>query len=92
MIHSQFFTVGAERGPNRRPTFQRYRLRDASGSSPGMLPADHSSLPAAPPGKDGLCRLGTHVTSAQRMRWFKKGLQSGRLEDGDAFSMPYSAL
>lgn len=34
----------------------------------------------------------THGTSAQRMRWFKKGLQSGRLEDGDTFSMPYSAL
>jgi uncharacterized protein len=34
----------------------------------------------------------THGTSAQRMRWFKKGLDSGRLEDGDTFSIPYSAL
>lgn len=34
----------------------------------------------------------THGTSAQRMRWFKKGLQSGRLEDGDTFSVPYNAL
>ncbi len=34
----------------------------------------------------------THGTSTQRMRWFKKGLDSGRLEDGDTFSMPYSAL
>jgi len=34
----------------------------------------------------------THGTSAQRMRWFNKGLQSGKFEDGDTFSMPYSAL
>jgi predicted metalloprotease len=34
----------------------------------------------------------THGTSAQRTRWFTKGLQSGRLEDGDTFSMPYSSL
>jgi predicted metalloprotease len=34
----------------------------------------------------------THGTSSQRMRWFKKGLQSGRLEDGDTFAVPYSGL
>src|SRR4051794_22069440 len=34
----------------------------------------------------------THGTSAQRMRWFNKGLQSGRIEDGDTFSVSYSAL
>jgi uncharacterized protein len=34
----------------------------------------------------------THGTSAQRMRWFNKGLESGRIEDGDTFSIPYSAL
>jgi predicted metalloprotease len=34
----------------------------------------------------------THGTSEQRMRWFNKGLQSGRLEEGDTFSMPYSQL
>jgi predicted metalloprotease len=34
----------------------------------------------------------THGTSEQRMRWFSKGLQSGRLEDGDTFSQPYEAL
>jgi predicted metalloprotease len=34
----------------------------------------------------------THGTSEQRMRWFKKGLQSGRIEDGDTFSMPYDSL
>lgn len=34
----------------------------------------------------------THGTSEQRMRWFNKGLQSGRFEDGDTFSMPYNAL
>ena len=34
----------------------------------------------------------THGTSAQRMRWFNKGLQSGRLEDGDTFTVPYSGL
>lgn len=34
----------------------------------------------------------THGTSEQRMRWFNKGLQSGRIEDGDTFSMPYSQL
>ena len=34
----------------------------------------------------------THGTSEQRMRWFTRGLQSGRLEDGDTFSIPYEAL
>lgn len=34
----------------------------------------------------------THGTSAQRMRWFSKGFKSGRLEDGDTFSMPYENL
>jgi predicted metalloprotease len=34
----------------------------------------------------------THGTSAQRMRWFNKGLESGKIESGDTFSMPYSAL
>jgi predicted metalloprotease len=34
----------------------------------------------------------THGTSAQRMRWFNKGLVSGRIEDGDTFSMPYQNL
>jgi predicted metalloprotease len=34
----------------------------------------------------------THGTSAQRMRWFNKGLKSGRLEDGDTFSMAYRDL
>jgi predicted metalloprotease len=34
----------------------------------------------------------THGTSAQRMRWFQKGLESGRIEDGDTFSIPYSDL
>ncbi len=34
----------------------------------------------------------THGTSAQRMRWFKKGLESGKIEDGDTFTMPYNQL
>jgi predicted metalloprotease len=34
----------------------------------------------------------THGTSEQRMRWFNKGLKSGRIEDGDTFSMPYGDL
>lgn len=34
----------------------------------------------------------THGTAAQRMRWFKKGLDSGKIEDGDTFSMPYQSL
>jgi uncharacterized protein len=34
----------------------------------------------------------THGTSTQRMRWFKKGLDSGQLEGGDTFSIPYTAL
>jgi len=34
----------------------------------------------------------THGTSEQRMRWFNKGLESGRIEDGDTFSMPYGDL
>lgn len=34
----------------------------------------------------------THGTSEQRMRWFRRGLQSGRIEDGDAFEGPYESL
>ena len=34
----------------------------------------------------------THGTSEQRMRWFNKGLQTGRMEDGDTFAMPYPQL
>lgn len=34
----------------------------------------------------------THGTSEQRMRWFNKGLQSGRLEDGDTFAIAYGDL
>lgn len=34
----------------------------------------------------------THGTSEQRMRWFMKGLESGKIEDGDTFSMSYSQL
>jgi len=34
----------------------------------------------------------THGTSAQRMRWFNKGLSSGKFEEGDTFSVPYKDL
>ena len=34
----------------------------------------------------------THGTSAQRMRWFNSGLQSGRIDDGDTFDVPYEGL
>ncbi len=34
----------------------------------------------------------THGTSEQRQRWFQKGLLSGKIEDGDTFSMPYKDL
>lgn len=34
----------------------------------------------------------THGTSEQRMRWFTKGLKSGRMEDGDTFSGAYESL
>ncbi len=34
----------------------------------------------------------THGTAEQRMRWFNKGFRSGRIEDGDTFSMPYRDL
>ena len=34
----------------------------------------------------------THGTSEQRMRWFNRGLETGRMEDGDTFSMPYGQL
>lgn len=34
----------------------------------------------------------THGTSEQRMRWFNRGLKSGRLEDGDTFEIPYNSL
>jgi uncharacterized protein len=34
----------------------------------------------------------THGTSKQRVRWFMKGFKSGRVSDGDTFSIPYTAL
>ena len=34
----------------------------------------------------------THGTSAQRMKWLKKGLSTGNPADGDTFSPAYSAL
>ena len=34
----------------------------------------------------------THGTSEQRMRWFLRGFDSGRLEDGDTFEQPYESL
>jgi predicted metalloprotease len=34
----------------------------------------------------------THGTSEQRMRWFKRGLESGRTEEGDTFDIPYERL
>jgi predicted metalloprotease len=34
----------------------------------------------------------THGTSEQRMRWFGRGLESGRIEEGDTFEMPYDTL
>ena len=33
-----------------------------------------------------------HGTSAQRVRWLRKGLNSGNLNDGDTFSPAYSEL
>lgn len=37
-------------------------------------------------------RAFTHGTSEQRMRWFRRGLESGRFADGDTFSQAYDAL
>jgi len=34
----------------------------------------------------------THGTSAQRVRWFRKGFESGRIEDGDTFAVAYEEL
>ncbi len=34
----------------------------------------------------------THGTSAQRVRWFTKGLKSGDLTQGDTFAVPYGQL
>jgi predicted metalloprotease len=34
----------------------------------------------------------THGTSDQRMRWFNRGLETGRMEKGDTFSIPYDRL
>lgn len=34
----------------------------------------------------------THGTSEQRMRWFDKGLDSGRIEDGNTFEIAYDQL
>ena len=33
-----------------------------------------------------------HGTSAQRVRWLKKGIQSGNVNDGDTFSQSYNEL
>jgi predicted metalloprotease len=34
----------------------------------------------------------THGTSEQRMRWLKKGVTGGQINDGDTFSPDYAAL
>lgn len=34
----------------------------------------------------------THGSSEQRMRWFNRGLENGRIEDGDTFEGPYENL
>lgn len=34
----------------------------------------------------------THGSSEQRMRWFDRGFDSGRLEGGDTFEIPYAQL
>lgn len=34
----------------------------------------------------------THGTSAQRMRWFKKGFQTGDINQGNTFAYSYSDL
>jgi predicted metalloprotease len=34
----------------------------------------------------------THGTSEQRSRWFMKGFRTGRMQDGDTFSIPYDQL
>ncbi len=33
-----------------------------------------------------------HGTSAQRIRWLKKGLQTGNMQDGNTFDIPYREL
>jgi predicted metalloprotease len=34
----------------------------------------------------------THGTSAQRVKWFRLGFETGDIEQGDTFSMPYNSL
>lgn len=34
----------------------------------------------------------THGSSDQRVRWFKRGIQSGRLDEGDTFAIDYDDL
>lgn len=34
----------------------------------------------------------THGTSAQRVRWFARGLQTGDMQQGDTFALPYDRL
>jgi predicted metalloprotease len=34
----------------------------------------------------------THGTSAQRMRWFNRGLENGQIEGGDTFEVEYGDL
>lgn len=34
----------------------------------------------------------THGTSQSRMKWFKKGLRTGDLREGDTFAVPFEAL
>lgn len=34
----------------------------------------------------------THGTSEQRLRWFMRGYQTGDVNQGDTFSVPYAQL
>ena len=34
----------------------------------------------------------THGTSEQRMRWFTRGQQTGQMEEGNTFDIPYESL
>jgi predicted metalloprotease len=34
----------------------------------------------------------THGTSDQRIRWFRRGFETGDMKKGDTFSIPYKEL
>ncbi len=48
-------------------------------------PGQYNLLPAAITAAQAFDTIYVHGTSAQRMRWFKKGFDTGYMKQGDTF-------